>query len=156
VKNRFLVDVEDQVWLALLGHYDLSADERRMLVLARREEGITRRRIREALPHAQASTLIASAVAKGLLVQVGQRGGARYVLSDEVVMRAGASGLEARSRKRQTLLEEIQKRGSLSTAEGASLLNEEQSFVRTLLNDLARSGLVTAQGRTRGRRYFSS
>lgn len=152
--NRFLVDVEDQVWLALLGQYDLSSDERRLLVLARREDGTTPRRLRQVLPDVDANNLLATAVAKGLLVRIGQAGGARYVLSDEVVVRAGASGLEAQSRKRQMLLDEIRRRGSLSTAEGAELLGEDQTVVRHLLNDLARAGMVVARGRTRARRYY--
>jgi ATP-dependent DNA helicase RecG len=152
--NRFLVDVEDQVWLALLGQYDLSPPERRLLVLARREEGTTPRRLRQVLPGIEVSELLATAVAKGLLVRVGQAGGARYVLSDEVVVRAGASGLEAQSRKRQMLLDEIRRRGSLSTAEGAELIGEDSNVVRHLLNDLVRAGALTAHGRTRGRRYY--
>jgi hypothetical protein len=94
---RFLVDVEDQVWLALLGQYDLSPAERRLLVLARREDGTTPRRLRQVLLDVDANELLATAVAKGLLMRVGQAGGARYVLSDEVVVRAGASGLEPRA-----------------------------------------------------------
>jgi ATP-dependent DNA helicase RecG len=152
--NRFLVDVEDQFWLALLGQYDLSPPERRLLVLARREEGTTPRRLRQVLPGIDASELLATAVAKGLLVRVGQAGGARYVLSDEVVVRAGASGLEAQSRKRQMLLDEIRRRGSLSTAEGAELIGEDSNMVRHLLNDLVRAGALIAHGRTRGRRYY--
>lgn len=83
------------------------------------------------------------------------QGGARYELSEEVVMRAGSSGLEAQSRKRQMLLDEIQQRGSLSTAEGAAVLDEDQSVVRHLLNDLTAAGLVVARGQTRGRRYYA-
>lgn len=154
VHNRFLVDVEDQVWLALLGHYDLSPHERRLLVLAKREDGTTPRRLRQVLPTADANDLLSTAAAKGLLVRVGQAGGARYVLSDEVVVRAGGSGLEAQSRKRQMLLDEIRRRGSLSTAEGADLTGEVSAVVRHLLNDLVRAGVVAAEGRTRARRYY--
>jgi predicted HTH transcriptional regulator len=156
VHNRFLVDVEDQVWLALLGQYDLSPHERRLLVLAKREDGTTPRRLRQILPAADVNDLLSTAVAKGLLVRVGQAGGARYVLSDEVVVRAGASGLEAQSRKRQMLLDEIRRRGSLSTAEGAELTGEDSAMVRHLLNDLVRAGVVAAEGRTRARRYYPS
>ena len=48
--NRFLVDVDDQVWLSLLGSYQLTADERRMLVAARSEGFLTPRRLRQLLP----------------------------------------------------------------------------------------------------------
>jgi DeoR/GlpR family transcriptional regulator of sugar metabolism len=75
------------------------------------------------------------------------------VLSDEVVLRAGGTGLEAQSRKRQLLLDEIRSRGSLSTAEGAALLSEDLVTVRHRLNDLASAGLVRADGKTRARRY---
>ena len=154
LRNRFVVDVEDQAWLALLGHYELSPQERRILVAARREEYITRRRVRELLPDSEPDSLLAGAVAKGLFVRVGERGGARYILADEVVMRAGSHGIEARSRKRQMLIDEIRSRGSLSTAEAAKLLNEDVALTRHMLNDLARGGVIRAEGRTRARRYF--
>lgn len=154
IRNRFLVDVEDQVWLALLGHYQLSAHERRLLVLARREEQVTPRRVRQLLPDVDADNLLSSALAKGLLVRVGEKGGTRYVLSDEVILRAGSKGLEAQSRKRQMLLDEVRRREGLSTAEGADLLGEDPETVRHLLNDLVRAGLARAEGRTRARRYY--
>ncbi len=43
LRNRFLVDVDSQVWLALLGQYQLSPSERRVLVVARRERSVTPR-----------------------------------------------------------------------------------------------------------------
>lgn len=152
--NRSLLSVEDQAWLGLLGHLDLTPAERRLLVVAGREGPVTRRRVRQLMPEADAEALLAGGVAKGLLVRTGQRGGARYVLSDEVVMRAGATGLEAQSRKRQMLLDEIRRRGNLSTAEGAALLAEDTVLVRHLLNDLVRARLAVARGRTRARRYY--
>lgn len=154
LRNRFLVDVEDQVWLALLGQYQLSPAERRMLVLARREGYVTPRRVRDVVPDAS-DALLNAAVTKGLLVRVGEKGGTRYVLSDEVVLRAGSQGLEAQSRKRQLLLDEIHRRGSVSTAEGAQLLGEDMATVRHLLNDLVQAGLARAEGRTRARRYYT-
>ena len=154
LRNRFLVTVEDQAWLSLLGHLDLAASERRALVIARRENGVTPRRLRTLLPGTNADAVLQAAVAKGLLVRTGQAGGARYQLSDELVMRAGSSGLEAQTRKRQMLLDEIQRRGSLSTGEGADVLKEETALVRHLLNDLVSAGLAKAEGRTRARRYY--
>ena len=100
------------------------------------------------------SNLLASLVAKGLLVRVGAKGGTRYVLSDEVVMRAGATGMEARNRQRQLVLDKLRQRGSPSTAEAADLLSEDATFTRHILNDLVRSGQVEARGNTRARRYF--
>lgn len=154
LRNRFLVSVEEQAWLSLLGHLHLTNPERRALAIARREGAITRRRILQLMPDTKADALLRGAVAKGLLVRTGHAGGAKYVLSEEVVMRAGASGVEAQSRKRQMLLDEVQRRGSLSTAEGAAVLEEDQVLVRHLLNDLAAGGYVVARGQTRARRYY--
>ena len=115
--NRSVLSIEDQAWLALLGHLDLKVQERRSLVLARHEGTVT-----------------------------GRGGGARYVLSDEVVMRAGGAGVEARSRKRQMLLDEIRRRGSFSTAEAADFLREDdRALVRRMLDDLVVSRQVTAR-----------
>jgi ATP-dependent DNA helicase RecG len=154
--NRSILSIEDQAWLALLGHLeDLTVQERRTLVVARHGEGVTPRRLRTIFGEPfDVDALIASTVAKGLLVRVGRGGGARYVLSDEVVMRAGGAGVEARSRKRQMLLDEIHRRGSLSTAEATEFLGEtDRTLVRQMLDDLVRGRQAYAEGRTRARRY---
>jgi ATP-dependent DNA helicase RecG len=154
--NRSILSVEDQAWLSLLGHMDLSPQDRRALVIARHEDGVTPRSLRAHLGDGgDVEAILRGAVAKGLLVRVGRRGGSRYVLSDEVVMRAGGAGVEARSRKRQMLLDEASRRGSLSTAEAADHLGEtDRALVRQLLADLVQSRELVAQGRTRARRYY--
>jgi ATP-dependent DNA helicase RecG len=156
--NRSILSIEDQAWLGLLGHLeDLTVQERRTLVVARHEAGVTPRRLRAIFGDSfDVDALIASTVAKGLLVRVGRGGGARYVLSDELVLRAGGAGVEARSRKRQMLLDEICRRGSLSTAEAADFLGEtDRTLVRQMLDDLVRSRQAHARGRTRARRYYA-
>ena len=152
--NRFLVDVDDQVWLSLLGSYQLTADERRMLVAARSEGFLTPRRLRQLLPGREVNKLLSGGLAKGLLTRIGERGGSRYVLSDEVLLRVGGTAMEAQNRKRQMLLDEINRVGSISTVEGVQLLGEGMAIVRSMLNDLARAGLARAEGRTRARRYY--
>lgn len=157
LRSRSLLGVEDQAWLALLGHFDLSAHERRVLVLAKREGRVTRRLVRAAVPELDPQALLAGMVTKGLLVMRGERGGAEYVLSAEVVLRAGAAGLEARSRQRQLLLDEMLRRGSISTTEALTILGEHNIVLaRHLLNDLCRAGLARARGATRARRYYPS
>lgn len=157
--NRSVLSVEDQAWLALLGHMALTPLERRMLVLARHEGQLTPRRLRASLgSDADIDGLVSMAVAKGVLVRQGRGGGAHYLLSDEVVMRAGGGGLEARSRTRhnQTVLDELARRGSLSTAEAAEALETDRKLVKQILDDLVRAGAARAEGKTRGRRYYAS
>ena len=154
LRNRALVGVEDQIWLQLFADHPMTVEERRALVTARTEGSVTPRRLRELMPGNDASEILAGAAAKGMLKRVGVRGGARYVLSDEVVMRTGAAGIQARSRRRQTLLDELVRRGSISTVEGGQLLGEQTGVVRDLLNDLVRAGLARAEGQTRARRYY--
>ena len=156
LQNRFLVDVEDQVWLSLLGQYPMTVGERRALVLARREGSVTPRRLRQVLGDSDVSRVLSGAVAKGILTRVGERGGSRYKLSEEIVLRAGSAGMEAQSRKGQMLYDAIQQRGSISTSEGVELLGESASAVRGLLNGLVGMGLARAEGRTRGRRYYKA
>lgn len=153
LRNRFLVSIEDQVWLSLLAHLRLSAAERRLLVTARSEGAVTRRRLGSLLPDTDIRQLLRGAVAKGLVVRVGQRGGSRYELSDEIVLRAGSRSIEAENRKRQTVLDEIDRQGSISTVEAAQRLGESVAAARQLLGDLAHSGQLRATGRTRARRY---
>lgn len=156
LRNRFLVSVEDQVWLSLLAHLRLSAAERQLLVTARSEGAVTRRRLGSLLPDTDIRQLLRGAVAKGLVVRIGERGGSRYELSDEIVLRAGSRSIEAESRKQQMLLDEIDQQGSISTVEAAELLGESVTAARQLLGDLAHSGQLRATGRTRARRYFRS
>ena len=153
LRNRFLVDVEDQVWLTLLGQDDLTAHERRTLVAVRRNGAITPRELRDLLPDADAGVLLAGAVAKGLLARIGRRGESRYVLSEETTLRAGSAGMAAQNRLRRMLLDEIRRRGSMSVAEGARLIDAPPAVARGLLNELVRADLARAEGRTRARRY---
>ena len=153
LRNRFLADVEDQVWLTLLGRDDLTVHERRTLVAVRRSGAITPRELRDLLPEADAGALLAGAVAKGVLARVGRRGGSRYVLSEETTRRAGSAGMAAQHRLRRMLLDEIRRRGSISVAEGARLIDAPPTVARGLLNELVRAGLARAGGRTRARRY---
>ena len=153
LRNRFLVDVEDQVWLMQLAREDLTTHERRALVAARRNGAVTPRELREIAPDADAGTVLAGAAAKGLLARTGRRGGSRYVLSEEVMLRAGNAGMALQNRRRQTLLDEVRRRGSLSTTEAARLIDATPAAARGLLDELAKVGLLEARGRTRARRY---
>ena len=153
LRNRMLVDVEDQVWLNQLGSDDVTADGRRALVAARREGAVTPRDLRAMLPDTDVAALLARMVNKGLLTRVGRRGGTRYELSDAMVRRAGSPGMAARNRRRQVLLDELRRRGSLSATEAATLLDASPVVARGLLNELVGLGLARAAGRTRARRY---
>lgn len=154
LRNRFLVSVEDQVWLSLVRQPDLTVAERRTLVAVRRQGAVSPRHLRKLLPGEDVKALLAGTVAKGLLVRVGERGGSRYELSDEIVLRVGSRSIESQRRKRQTLLDAMDRAGSISTVEGAALLGESAATVRQMLKELVRSGEARARGRTRGRRYF--
>ena len=152
LRNRFLVGVEDQVWLMRLGEEDLTISERRALVVARRNGAVTPRELREIVPEADdAGAVLASAMAKGLLVRTGRGGGSRYVLSGEAMIRTGLGAMDGR---RQTLLDEIRRRGSISTTEAALFVNVTPATARELLDELVGAGLVQARGRTRARRYY--
>ena len=151
LRNRFLVDVEDQVWLMQLGREDLTVNERRALVAVRRNGAVTPREFRSIVPEADAGAVLTGAAAKGLLLRVGHRGGSRYVLSGAVTLRAGTG---AQNGRRQTLIDEIRRRGSISTTEAALLVNATPVAARKLLDELEQAGLVHARGRTRARRYY--
>ncbi len=58
-------------------------------------------------------------------------------------------------RRRELVLDELARRGSLSTAEAARLLGEDRQSARLLLNELASTGMVRAEGNTRARRYVA-
>ncbi|MYD85554.1 MAG: hypothetical protein F4018_19260 [Acidobacteria bacterium] len=154
LRNRMLVDVEDQVWLNQLGSDEVTIDERRAMVAARRLGTVAPRDLRAMLPYTRVDALLTQMVAKGLLTRVGRRGGTRYALSDAMVRHAGNPGVAAQNRRRQVLLDEIRRRGNISTSQAAMLLDAAPAAVRGLLNELVRVGLVRAAGRTRARRYY--
>ena len=76
------------------------------------------------------------------------------MLSDAMVRLVGSPGMVARNRKRQSLLDEIRRRGSLSTTDAATLLDTAPAVAREMLNELVQVGLARAVGRTRARRYY--
>ena len=156
LRNRMLVDIDDQVWLRSLSDIQMTLEERRALVVANREGSVTPRRLRELMPGADVGAVLAAATAKGLLVRTGTRGGSRYVLSDEVVLRVGSTAIGARNRQQRMLLDKIEQHGSISVVEGADLLNASMQVVRDLLNGLVHAGALRAEGRTRGRRYYAA
>ena len=151
--NRVLVDVDDQVWLSQLSA-ELTQDEARVLVAARRQGAVTPRSLRASLPDADIDTVLARMIAKQLLQRTGVRGGSRYILSDTTIARVGNGPPADRQIHQQALLDEIRRRGSLSSTEGAALIDGDLAYTRALLNELAESGLIQPEGRTRALRYY--
>ena len=154
LRNHFLVDVEDQLWMMQLGPEELTANERRALIAARQNGAVTPRELREIMPDADARAALEGALAKGLLTRIGQRGGSRYVLSPEAMLRAGSAEAATQNRRLHTLLSDIRRRGSISTSEAATLINAPATTTRKLLDELVSLGLVQARGKTRARRYY--
>ena len=148
LRNRSLADVEDQAWLLDLPE-DVTASERRALLVARRDGAVTRRTLRPLMPESELDAALKSAVAKGLLRRLGTRGGTHYALGPSVA--SSGSGLD--SRKRAQLLDEVRNRGTITSAEAAHLLRTSTDAARRLLNDLTLAGLLHTEGNTRGRKY---
>ena len=148
LRNRSMADVEDQAWLLGLPG-DVTENERRVLVVARRDGAATKRALRPLMAEAEVDAAINGAVAKGLLRRVGTRGGTRYVLGPSAS--SGTSGLEGRNRAQ--LLDEVRERGAMTSADAARLLQTSTDAARQLLNDLAQAGFLRAEGNTRGRKY---
>lgn len=155
LRNQFMVSVEEQAWLGVLGDVFASASERLALVEVYRRGRAARRHIVEVLAeYVDVDHLLARMVDGGLLVRVGRAGGVQYELSAEVVRRAGNAGVKTSHLYRQALLDELVSRGSLSSAEAAKLLSVDMAEARRMLNALAASGLVRAVGNTRARRFL--
>ena len=151
--NRFRVSVEEQVWLQLLDAGPASPEERTALVETRRKGQLPRRQYADVLPDVDVDLLLSTLVAKGLLARVGRGGGTQYELSPEVVARAGGSSIEVQRRRRQMLLDEMARRGSLSRAQAIKVLDGDGRAARSLIGALVAAGLVQAEGNTRARRY---
>jgi ATP-dependent DNA helicase RecG len=149
--------LEDQVWLSTLSDVALSRDDRRVLLEVRATGQITRRAVRQLPVDAEPERLLRSMVQRGLLEPRGRRGGRFYVLSPEVRARSGDSSILAEQARRQLVEDELRRRGpqGLSTREAADALGDrELTGARSLLNELVRSGVAEARGKTSGRRFF--
>ena len=154
LRNRVQVDLDDQVWLSQIDTSELTPDECRALIAARRHGAVTPRSLRALIPDANVDAVLARAVSGGLLRRVGVRGGSRYILADAVLSRAGSGSPSEQQTHSQTLLDEIRRQGSLSSADGAALIGRDVAYARALLNELVELELARAQGRTRARRYY--
>ena len=154
LRNRFLVDLDDQVWLSSLTPWSMTPAERRVAVAVRHEGHITPRRVRALLPESAGDGILASMVAKGVLHATGRAGGSRYVLSEDVLLQSGSAAVRSDARRREVLLAAIRDRGELTSTQAAELLGTSILPARQLLNEMADAGLVRPVGRTRGRRYF--
>ena len=148
LRNRSAADVEAQAWLLDLPK-DATENERRVLMVARRDGAATKRALRPLMAESELEAALKGAVAKGLLRRLGSRGGTRYELAPSLA--GGASGLEGRQRAQ--LLDEVRDRGAVTSTDAAHLLQTSTDAARRLLNDLASAGLLRAEGNTRGRKY---
>lgn len=97
--------------------------------------------------------LLATMTAKGLLERVGRGGGTCYQLSAGVTARAGGAADEVEQRRCRRILDEMERRGSLSAAETADLLDSDRREARRLLKALTAARQAEAEGNTRARRY---
>lgn len=154
LRSESPVSVDDQVWLAMLGGTQMSADERRVLVQARHDGRVTRRGVRAMLgPDVDVPALLRGMFYKALLVQVGERGGTYYELSREIIARVGSFGIAAQAHRKERVLDLVVQRGQLSVAEAADELDVSREVARGLLSDLVSDGALRAIGNTRARVY---
>lgn len=154
LRNQFLVDLEEQAWLLALEGWPGSAEERRVLVELRRRGEAAKRHLCEAMPNLDMDYILDRMRLQGLVDRIGRAGGTRYRLSADVIRRAGAPAEAEARRHSSALLAELQRVGSLSTAEAAKLLDIERTAARNMLNELAAAGKVRPVGNTRARRYI--
>ena len=148
LRNRSLVDVEDQAWLLGLAE-TATANERRALIAARSDGAVTRRALRTLMTEAEVDAVLEGGVAKGLLRRVGTAGGTRYVLGGA----AGGGHGSGENRGRDRLLAEIRVQGPFTSADAARFLQTSAEAARRLLRELVDAGALRAEGNTRGRKY---
>ena len=148
LRNRSLVDVEDQAWLLGLAE-TATANERRALIAARNDGAVTRRVLRTLMTEAEVDAVLEGGVAKGLLRRVGTAGGTRYVLGGA----AGGGHGSGENRGRDRLLAEIRVQGPFTSADAARFLQTSAEAARRLLRELVDAGALRAEGKTRGRKY---
>ncbi|WP_420445863.1 ATP-binding protein [Candidatus Poriferisodalis sp.] len=154
LRNQFLVDLDEQAWLLALDPWPGSAEERRVLVELRRRGEAAKRHLSDILPSIDLDSLLDEMRLRGLVKRVGRAGGTQYQLSDGVIRRAGAPAGGEVYELSSRLLQEIDRVGSLSTAEAAKLVGVERAAARNVLNELAATGKVRLVGKTRARRYL--
>jgi ATP-dependent DNA helicase RecG len=154
LRNQFLIDLDEQAWLLALDPWAGSAAERRVLVELRRRGEAAKRHLAEVLPSTDLDTLLDEMRLRGLIERVGRAGGTQYRLSNDLIRRAGVPAGNETHERTARLLREIERRGSISTAEAAGLLDVDRAVARKMLNDLAAAGRARPVGNTRARRYL--
>lgn len=155
LRNQFLIDLDEQAWLLALDPWAGSPAERRVLVELRRRGEAAKRHLADVLPSIDLDALLDEMRLEGLIERVGRAGGTQYRLSNDIIRRAGAPAAHEAHERTARLLREIERLGSISTAEAASLLDVDQAEARKILNDLTAAGKAQAIGQTRARRYVS-
>ncbi len=153
LRNQFLIDLDEQAWLLALDPWAGSAAERRVLVELRRRGDAAKRHFAEVLPSIDLDALLDEMRLRGLIERVGRAGGTQYRLSNDLIRRAGLPAGDKAHERTTRLLREIERHGSISTAEAAGLLGVDRAVARKMLNDLTAAGKAQAVGKTRARRY---
>ena len=154
LRNQFLIDLDEQAWLLALDPWAGSAAQRRVLVELRRRGEAAKRHLAGVLPSIDLDALLDEMHLRGLVERVGRAGGTQYRLSNELIRRAGVPARDKAHERTVRLLREIERLGSISTAEAASLLDVDRAVARKILNNLAAAGKARPVGKTRARRYF--
>ena len=151
--NRFLVSVEDQAWLQLLGAGPDSAEERTALVETRRKGQLPRRHFADVVPGVDVDRLLSTLVAKGLLVRVGRAGGD----SVRTVPRTRGESWGVEHRGPTAASPDAAGRdgpqGQSLPGGGCRRAGGDGGAARALMGLLVAAGLVVAEGNTRARRY---
>lgn len=153
LRSESIFSMEERSWASSFEPDVLKPTEMRALVFFRREGHLTRRRLNEIFPDDDVDKLAGDLLEKGLLVRNGSRGGSYFRLSDEVIRRAGSQHKEPELIPAK-LVEEITRRGSISTAEASEFLGKPIHSTRRILKDLLDTGLILAEGNTKARRYY--
>jgi ATP-dependent DNA helicase RecG len=152
LRGTTVFSATDRLWAAQFDSFDLTADARMALVYVRRHGSIKNEELRNlrGLDRDASRGVLQGLVAKGLLEQIGERRGSRYVLGT-LARRARDMPFEERLR---IVLQHARRQGSIVNADVRGLLDVDRPTARKVLYELVAWGALEPIGERRGRRYL--
>lgn len=152
LRGTSLSTAEDRLWASQFNDLDLTVDARMALVFARRHGAIKNEDLRKlrGLDRDTSRGVLQDLVTRGLLEQLGERRGARYVLG-AVARRTHVIASDQRLR---VILRHARRQGGIANADVRGLLHVDRPAARKLLYELVAAGALESVGERRGRRYI--
>ena len=153
LSGQTVFSADDRVWVARFADRVPSGHGRVALVYARRHGAIRNEELRRlrGIDAQESRRVLSDLVNRGLLVQIGTRGGTRYVLGEVAQSKTVSAGEETQI---AAIVAHAQRAGSVANRDVRGLLGVDAARARELLELAVARGHLAPHGERRARRYL--